>query len=216
MNIKRTLFFCILCAFFSLRAAGIKAGNVLKLPEVKNFGTATLKEALDKRSTSRSFSAEPLSDEELSGLLWAAAGVNRPESGKRTAPSAMNMQEIYIYVIMEKGAFLYIPGEHALEEVTRDDLRKHAGGQDFVAKAPVNLIYAADHDRMSRIKDEESRNIYAAADTGFIGQNVYLYCASRGLATVFRGYVDKEGLAKKLKLENNRKVMFAQTVGWPQ
>jgi SagB-type dehydrogenase family enzyme len=169
--------------------------------------------ALNKRRSARSFSSRELPVEVLSDLLWAAYGVNRPDEGLRTAPSARNMQEIDIYVAMKDGLYLYDPARHALEPVLPGDIREFTGKQDFTQAAPVNLIYVADSSRMSG--DEQSDGFYAAVDTGFISQNVYLFCASEGLSTVVLGWVDKERLAGKMGLPGEKKVILTQPVGYP-
>jgi SagB-type dehydrogenase family enzyme len=172
-----------------------------------------LMEVLAKRSSSREFSSEPLPENILSNMLWAASGINRPDSGKRTAPSAMNRQEIDIYVATESGLYLYDAKSHSLKMIAAGDLRGLTGKQDYVREAAVNLIYVADYSRMSSASDQE---LYAAADTGFISENVYLYCASAGLSTVVRAYIDKPMLSKAMKLRADQKIILAQSVGYPK
>jgi SagB-type dehydrogenase family enzyme len=174
-----------------------------------------LMQALKNRSSSRSFSEEKLPLQVLSNLLWAAFGVNRTDSGKRTAPSARNWQEIDIYVAMAEGLFIYDAKNNLLKQILSEDIRAMTGKQDFVKEAPVNLIYVADLSKMGSASRED-KEIYSAADTGFIGQNVYLYCASEGLATVMRGYIDRLALAKTMKLGPDQKVTLAQSVGYPK
>ncbi len=172
--------------------------ETVSLPEPQRTGGMPLFEALDNRQSIRSFSARQLSSQDLSNLLWSAFGINRGD-GRRTAPSARNWQEIDIYLIMEEGWYLYEPQEHILIKKGDEDLREYAGSQDFVATAPLNLIFVSDHDRMTGAS-EENRAFYSATDTGFISQNVYLFCASEGLATVVRGLVDRDRLWEVLKL----------------
>ena len=172
-----------------------------------------LKEVLAKRSSSREFSAEPLPENILSNMLWAAAGINRPDSGKRTAPTAMNKQEIDVYVATSAGIYFYEAKSHSMKMVAAGDLRGLTGRQDYVKEAAVNLIYVADYSRMRSSSDQE---LYAAADTGFISENVYLYCASAGLATVVRAYIDKPALSKAMKLRADQKIILAQSVGYPK
>ena len=172
-----------------------------------------LMEVLAKRSSSREFSSEPLPENILSNMLWAASGINRADSGKRTAPTAMNKQEIDVYVATESGIYLYDAKSHSLKMIAAGDLRGLTGKQDYVREAAVNLIYVADYSRMGSASDQE---IYAAADTGFISENVYLYCASAGLATVVRAYIDKPVLSKAMKLKADQKIILAQSVGYPK
>ena len=177
-------------------------------------GGMPLMQALKNRQTSREFSSEELPKQVLSNLLWAAFGINRADSGKRTAPSAMNWQEIDIYVAAANGLYLYNAKGHSLEPVLTEDIREKTGRQPFVKDAPINLIFVAD---FSKIKgSDEDKVLYSAADTGFISQNVYLFCASEGLATVVRGSVDRTALAEVMKLRPDQKIILAQTVGYPK
>ena len=172
-------------------------------------------QVLKLRQSSRDFDTKPLQLQELSNLLWAADGINRPENGKRTAPSAMNWQEIDIYVAMQKGTYMYDTKSNSLLLVTEKDLREATGKQFFVKEAPLNLVYIADERRITRA-NEEDRIRWSSADAGFIAQNVYFYCASQGLAVVVRGMVDRETLAKELKLATEQKIIISQTVGYPK
>jgi SagB-type dehydrogenase family enzyme len=177
-------------------------------------GGMPLMQALKARKSSREFSNEKLPLQVLSNMLWAAWGINRPD-GKRTAPSAMNLQEIDVYVALEEGLYLYDAKENILKPVLPKDIRAMTGGQPFVKDAPVNLIYVADYSRMGRVSAKD-KAFYSAANTGFISQNVYLFCASEGLVTVVRAYMDKNALAKVMKLRPNQKIILAQTVGYPK
>ncbi|HTR57956.1 MAG TPA: nitroreductase family protein [Casimicrobiaceae bacterium] len=177
-------------------------------------GGMTLMDALVKRRSTREFSERTLSAQVLSNLLWAAYGVNRP-SGDRTAPYWRHIMVIDVYAAMADGAWLYDPKQHALLPHLTEDIRAQTGLQDFVASAPLNLVYVAHGERMRDISPAE-RRLYASVDTGFIGQNVYLFCASAGLATVFRGAVDFVKLGKAMRLDDESFVTFAQTVGYPK
>jgi len=175
-----------------------------------------LMQALNARQSRRDISPDkPLAPQELANLLWAACGVNRPDSGKRTAPSAVNWQEIDVYLAMANGLYLYDAKAHKLTPVLHEDLRALAGKQRFVQTAPAVLIFVADEARMGQGAGRD-KSFYAAADTGFISQNVYLYCASEGLATVVIGMVDKPALAAKMKLRPEQRVILTQPVGYPE
>jgi SagB-type dehydrogenase family enzyme len=200
------------CVYGAAIAQEMKA---MKLPEPTMKGGKPLMEALKERRTQRGFSDRELPPQVLSDLLWAAFGINRPDEGLRTAPSAMNRQELDIYVALKQGLYLYNPEEHSLEPVLAEDIRGKTGMQPFVADAPVNLVYVADYAKMTR-GTQADKDFYSAADTGFIGQNVYLFCASEGLATVVRGSVSRESLAKTMGLRDNQKIILAQTVGYPE
>lgn len=187
----------------------------IKLPAPQMEGGKPLMQALKERQTIRDYAADKLPPQILSNLLWAAFGINRPESGKRTAPSAVNWQEIDVYVALEEGLYLYDAKANELKPVLAQDIRGATGPQPFVAGAPLNPIFVADYTRMGQA-DEKNKEFYSGCDTGFISQNVYLYCASAGLGTVVRGYVDKENLAKTMNLRPEQKVVLAQTVGYPK
>lgn len=187
--------------------------KVIALPKPQMTGGRPLMEVLKDRKTSRAFSNKALPMETLSNLLWAACGVNRPD-GRRTAPTAMNAQEIDVYVAMADGLYLFDAKAHALNLVVAKDLRGATGGQAFVREAPVNLIFVADLAKFSRASDAD-KTLYSATDTGYISQNVYLYCASEGLATVVRGGVNRQELAQAMGLRADQKIILAQTVGYP-
>ena len=187
----------------------------IQLPPPQTEIGKPLMQALKLRQTSRAFASKPLPLQELSNLLWAADGINRPDSGKRTAPSAMNWQEVDVYVALPDALYLYEAKTHTLTPVVAKDLREATGAQSFVKDAPVNLVYVADSTKMKRASAED-KTIYSAADAGFIAQNVYLYCASQGLAVVVRGSVDRLALSQAMKLRPEQKIVLAQTVGYPK
>jgi SagB-type dehydrogenase family enzyme len=186
----------------------------IKLPPPEMEGGKPLMQVLKERHSTREFATKPLPPQVLSNLLWAASGVNRPDSGKRTAPSARDWREIEVYVTTADGAYRYDPNTHMLKRELDKDVRKLTGVQDFVSTAAVNLVYVADLNRMQDAGADQ-QTFYSAADTGFIAQNVYLFCASAGLATVVRGSVNREALAAALKLNSHQKVILAQSVGYP-
>ena len=188
--------------------------NSIQLPAPQTDGGKPLMQALKERHTSRSFANKKLPPQLLSDLLWAAFGVNRPDSGKRTAPSAVNWQEIDIYVATADGLFLYDGKANTLKRILDEDIRASTGKQDFVKTAPVDLIYVAARSRMGRANDAD-KDFYSAVDTGFISQNVYLFCASEELATVVLGMVDRPTLEKKMELRSEQKVILVQPVGYP-
>ena len=193
----------------SLYAQDLKSVQLLE-PQLSTG--KPLMQVLQERQSLRSYSSKKLPLQVLSNLLWAAWGVNRPESGKRTAPSAANFQEIDIYVALEEGLYLYNAHDHILMPVMPKDIRAETGLQDFVKDVPVNLIFVADYARMR--KTTEGNLMLSAVNTGYISQNVYLFCASEGLATVARGMVDRESLAKLMNLRPDQKVTFTQSVGY--
>ena len=188
--------------------------KMVKLPKPQTDGGKPLMQVLQQRKTAREFAPDKLPLQVLSNLLWAAWGINRPD-GHRTAPSAANWQEIDIYVITADGLYLYDAKAHALQQILGDDIRALAGKQPFVKAAPLNLVYVADLAKTGKASAPD-QDFYTAADTGFIAQNVYLYCTSEGLATVIRGSVDRPALTKVMKLRPDQKITLAQTVGYPK
>ena len=190
-----------------------KPQETIDLPAPDTTGGKTLKQALQERRTSREFSNKPLPAGIISNLLWAAFGVNRATGG-RTAPSAHEWHEIDVYVATADGLYLYDARNHSLRPILAQDIRVKTGTQPFVADAPVNLVYVADYSRMVEA-EETDRILYSAADAGFISQNVCLFCATEGLATVVRGMVPRNELAKLMKLRPAQRVVLAQSVGYP-
>ncbi|GKT10889.1 nitroreductase family protein [Desulforhabdus sp. TSK] len=184
------------------------AADFIQLPAPQTTGGKPLMEALKDRKTTRTFSDEKLSMQTLSNLLWAAFGINRPD-GRRTAPSAKNWQEIDIYVAAPEGAYLWDAGKNGLSPVSNRDLRAMTGPQ-----AAVGLVYVADYSRVVDARGFD-KDLLVAADTGFISQNVYLFCASESLATVVRGGFDRS-LIKELKLKREQKIILVQPVGYPK
>lgn len=207
----------LVLAFILLWPAVVGAQDMkpVQLAPPSMEGGKPLMQALKERATSRSFSGEPLPDRVLSNLVWAAFGINRPDSGRRTAPSAQNWQEIDVYVVMAAGTYVYDAKAHALTPVVGGDLRALTGKQGFARDAPVTLVFVADYARMGRASQED-RDMYSAADTGYISQNVYLFCASEGLATGVRASIDRPVLAKAMKLRPEQKIVLAQSVGYPK
>ena len=191
-----------------------ESAKSIKLLAPQTTGGMPLMQALSNRKTMRDFSPAELPLQVISDMLWAARGINRPDSGHLTAPTAMNMQEIDVYVAKADGLYLFNAKENTLIPVLSEDIRALTGKQPFVKAAPINLIFVADLSKMSRLSPENA-DFYAATDTGFISENVYLFCASAGLATVVRGNVDKPALAKAMKLRPDQKIILAQTVGYP-
>lgn len=209
----KSLFFlrALLPATFLTAISVAQALRPIQLPPPQTTGGRPLMEVLRDRKSTRDFGPAALAPQTLSNLLWAAFGINRPD-GHRTAPSAMNWQEISIYVATSAGVYLYDAKANELESLLAGDFRAATGTQVFVKDAAVNLIYVSD---LSKTTSSEAE-MYTAADVGFIAQNVYLYCASEGLATVVRGSVDKPALAKTLNLQPQQKIILAQSVGYPK
>ncbi len=214
--LKVFVIFTFLLCQFSLfaQAQEKKELAAIELLAPKFSSSTTLMMALEKRKSSRAFKTDELSLQTISNLLWAANGINRPETGMRTAPSAKNAQEIDIYVAMKSGLYLFNAKTQALDPILAQDIRPIVGIQGFVKDAPLSLIFVADLKRMDGAEDAKA--LYAAVDTGYISQNVYLFCAAEGLATVVLGWIDKEALVKAMKLASHQRIILTQPVGYPK
>ncbi len=187
----------------------------VRLPDPKLDHSTPLMQAIKDRKTTREYDNGNLSTQTLSNLLWAAWGINRPDSGRRTAPSALNRQEIDLYVATSDGMYLYDPKGNALIPVATGDLRRLTGTQSYFKDAAINLVYVADLKKMADA-EEGTKMLLAAMGAGFIAENVYLYSASEKLATVFRVSIDKPKLAEAMKLRPDQRILGAQTIGLPK
>lgn len=208
---KPVFFLCCLVASQMLVIAQDHA--VINLPEPQLEKGKPLMQALLLRQSTRSYSDRDLTLQEMANLLWAANGINRKESGRRTAPTAQNRQEIEVYMCNREGLFRYDAQQHALITIHNRDIRAITGTQPYVATAPVNLVIIADLSKMGT--DAQANLQTASIDAGFVSQNIYLYCASEGMATVVRGSVDREKLAAEMDLGPNFHIVVAQSIGYP-
>jgi nitroreductase len=211
---KRWLAAVLSAVLLACPASFVRSQTVIPLPAPRMEGGMPLMQALKERCSTRAFKPDTLPSQVLSDLLWAAFGVNRPERGLRTAPSAVNWQEIDVYAALPSGLFRYDAKTHALERVLAEDIRAATGLQPFVGTAPLNLVFVADYSRMAR-GSAENKDQWAWADAAFVSENVYLYCASAGLGTVVRAMVDRAVLSAKMALRPDQKIILAQTVGFP-
>ena len=194
--------------------------NAMKLPLPQKDLDFPLMKALEKRRSTRKWKGTSLSEQELSNLLWAACGITKEETdrakSKRTAvPSAHNWQEIKIYVALKEGLFLYDEKNHQLIQTLSKDIRGDIGTQKMMHSAPVRLIYVSDFSKLSKyfVKNDDLRWLIAGTDTGFISQNVYLYCATAKLSTVILGWVNRDKLHKIMGLKECEKIVYTQVVG---
>jgi hypothetical protein len=205
----------ILAAVCLASVALVHAGELkpLVLPKQQTDGGRPLLQVLRDRKSVREFSTNALPAQTLANLLWAGFGINRPENGHRTAPSAMNCQEIDIYVALSDGLFLYDAAANELKPVHARDIRAATGGGAFSKVAPVALILVADQTKMKA--KPADREFYAAIDAGHISQNVYLFCASEGLAAVVHD-LDRAALTREMSLRPEQRIVIAQAVGLPK
>lgn len=196
--------------------------EIIKLPEVDLQLDYPLMKALQERRTVRKWQNKPLSDQDIANLLWSACGITKEAKGKakskRTAPSACNSQEIKVYILKEDGAFLYDEVEHALIRITEEDIREYIGTQKMMKSAAAGLVLVADLSRMSSpvLKKEEAQKFSAWVDTGYVSQNIYLYCAAANMATAALALVKRDVLSKKLGLKEHEKIVITHAVGYRQ
>jgi SagB-type dehydrogenase family enzyme len=200
-------------------AIGNNMTDFIKLPEPQKDLDFPLMKAIEKRRTKRKWQNSELSEQEISNLLWIACGVTHKETqrskSRRTAPSACNSQEIKIFIALPNGVYLYDEKNHQLIQVQNTDIRDNIGTQKMMHSAPVGLIYVSDYSRLKtfQFKNDEQKWFTSTADTGFISQNVYLYCAAANLSTVLLGLVDREKLHRLIGLNEHEKIVYTQVVG---
>ena len=192
-----------------------KGDSRITLPPPATEAGCDVLAAVKARRSTRAFARDPLPLQTLSTLLWVAFGINRPGAiAGRTAPASHQWYEIDVYAALPEGLYRYDASGHSLDGILEQDLRALTGTQHYVASAPLDLVYVADSTRMSGVSEEE-RTFYSAADAAVIAENVYLYCAAAGLATVVRGNIDRGKLAAAMKLRPEQRVVLAQSVGLP-
>jgi len=176
--------------------------------------------ALELRRSVRRWKNAPLSEQEISNLLWAACGVTKEKYGrvkcKRTAPSACNSQEIRVYAAVPAGVFLYDEENHELLRIISEDIRQDIGTQKMMKSAPLGLVFVADLSRMKSpiLRNKEAQRFCAWVDTGYVSQNVYLYCSAASLGTVVLSLVNRDKLHKLMKLREDEKIVLTQAVGY--
>jgi len=208
------IFFTVVAGLLSTLEAPAGVPSAIRLPAPGWEGNATLQKALQERKTVREFTGEPLAKEKLSGLLWAGFGINRPDTGHRTAPSAMNSQELDVYVALPEGVFVYDPKAGELRPVLGQDVRGKTTGAAFGTNSAAVLLFVADFSKQTKARPE-SKELYATFDAGCIVQNIYLYCASEKLGAVVYD-LDRKAAGEALKLLPDQHVIMAQAVGVPK
>lgn len=201
----------------ALSGAAIAAEKVsviqFQKPDLKR--NASLMEAFSQRASAIELSTTELKEKDLGDLLWAANGINRAESAKRTAPSALNAQDIDLYVVMKSGAYLYNAEKHNMTKVSEKDLRiQVAGAQTNMANAPVMLVLVSETARFPR-GDEKAKERMGALDAGIVSQNISLFCAGTGLWTRARASMDEATLRKELKLNPTQIPLMNHPVSYP-
>lgn len=205
------------CLAVALAAAPGRAQEATPLPAPAKDAPMTLMQALQNRHSERAFAEAEISDATLSTLLWAACGVNRPAESKLTAPSAINAQDVIVFVLRGDGAYRYEAQQGALLEVSPRDLRPlTAGRQDFAATAPLTLLFVSDHSRFPAELPAEAKTRMGAIDAAYVSANVGLACTALGLATVPRMSMDDAALRKALNLDERYDLILNNPVGYPR
>ena len=202
----------LLCLFISV--ATFAADKVIRLPKPNLNRNSEVMEAFANRHSTREYAAKALTLNDLSDLLWAANGINRPEEGKRTAPSAMNKQDVDVYVVLPEATYLYDAKAHQLNLVAEGDHRRAvAGGQAFVKSAPVSLLLVSDLSRLGDAKNTHTQ-LMGAVDAGIVSQNISIFCSAAKLATVPRASMDTAKLKSVLKLTDTQLPLMNHPVGY--
>lgn len=212
-------FLTIACVAVMFAATSCKAQNLgnIQLPKPSMDNNMTLMQSLQNRHSSREYADKDIPDDVLSTVLWAACGINRPESGKITAPSAINAQDIIVYVVRKDGAYRYEPKENQLIKVSGKDLRSLvAGRQDFAASAPVSLVLVSNHNKFPEQMPNDPKVRMGLIDAGYVSENICLVCSALGLNTVPRMTMDSDGLKKELGLNDNFDFVLNSQIGYPK
>ncbi len=186
--------------------------DTIQMIEPNIDSSISLVDAYSNRESSRTFSEVAISDQTISNILWAANGVNRNKTGMRTAPSVMDMREVEIVICTEDGTFLYLPDTHALKVLSEVDVRSQIGAQECFQEAPITIIFIANYKKMEGFGDEYSQ-YFSTIDSGFVSQNIYLYCAAHGLGTVIIGSIDTDAVQQCLNLDEHLHIIMAQPIG---
>ncbi|MCD7901230.1 MAG: SagB/ThcOx family dehydrogenase [Bacteroides sp.] len=206
--------FYLLLSLLIASAGSYAADKVIKLTKPNMDRPVTVMKALSERKSTREYAAKELSIADLSDLLWAANGINRPADGKRTAPSAMNKQDVDVYVVLPQGTYLYDAKKHQLDLISEGDYRSAvAGQQEFVKSAPVVLVLVSDLARLGDPTNERTQAM-GAVDVGIVSQNVAIFCSAANLATVPRAWMDHAKLNSALKLKDSQRAIINHPVGY--
>lgn len=207
----------IACMALLMTATSCKAQDNIQLPKPSMDNKVTLMQALQNRHSTREYADKQVPDNVLSTVLWAACGINRPSEGKITAPSAINAQDIQVYVVRKDGAYLYKPEENSLQKVNSKDLRSAvAGRQSFAADAPASLVLVSNHNKFPQQMPNEAKVRMGVVDAGYVSENICLACSALGLNTVPRMTMNSETLKKELNLDDNYDFVLNSQIGYPK
>ena len=214
MSCIRVTILCLAISV-SLSASVVNAQDVLKLPAPKIRGQVM--KALKSRVSFKGFSTRELSDQRLSDLLWAGFGINNPRTGRRTASSAFGANEMDIYVLSSQGIFFYDASAHSLLSVNRKDIREILATQGYAKTAPVHFVYVADYNRANEAypdQFEKDASTWAMMHTGFIAQNVELYCTVNKMTAIVRLGGNQDTLRKEMRLGDHQQIIVSQAIGY--
>ena len=205
------------CIFFAPAAAGVVEAADISLPQPQIESGVSVMQALAKRHTSRSFADAEITPSQLSNILWAANGVNRPDSDGRTNPAALGVHSVEVYAVTAKGIFLYQPKTHTLQSVAEGDFRMATTtGQGFVGEAPLTLVYVGSSsawENAGRAIPEDKQVLFDSIAAGAMAQSVALEAAAEGIGTCVRASVDHEAFGEAARLQGGQTVLLAQTLG---
>lgn len=207
----------ILLSMLALMSTSCLAQNSIVLPKPSMDNKVTLMQTLQSRHSAREYADKQIPDDVLSTVLWAACGINRPSEGKITAPSAINAQDIQVYVVRKDGTYLYQPKDNSLQKVSSKDLRSAvAGRQSFAASAPVSLVLVSNHNKFPQQIPNEAKVRMGVVDAGYVSENICLACSALGLNTVPRMTMDIETLKKELGLDDSYDLVLNSQIGYPK
>lgn len=207
----------ILLSMLALMSTSCLAQNSIVLPKPSMDNKVTLMQALQSRHSAREYADKQIPDDVLSTVLWAACGINRPSEGKITAPSAINAQDILVYVVRKDGTYLYQPKDNSLQKVSSKDLRAAvAGRQNFASSAPVSLVLVSNHNKFPQQIPNEAKVRMGVVDAGYVSENICLACSALGLNTVPRMTMDTETLKRELRLDDSYDLVLNSQIGYPK
>ena len=207
----------IACVAMLMAATSCKAQDNIQLPKPSMDNNVTLMQALENRHSTRKYADKQIPDDVLSTVLWAVCGINRPSEGKITAPSAINAQDIQVYVVRQDGAYLYQPKDNSLQKVSNKDLRSAvAGRQSSAARAPISLVLVSNHNKFPQQMPKEAKTRMGVVDAGYVSENICLACSALGLNTVPRMTMDTEALKKEFGLDDNYDLVLNSLIGYPK
>ena len=205
------------CMLFAPLMPSKASAAEISLPQPQIEAGMSVMQALEKRKTSRSFSDTDISPSQLSNILWAANGINRPESNGRTNPAALGVHSVEVYVVTAEEIYLYQPQNHTLQPIAEGDFRMTTTtGQTFVGNAPLTLVYVGNSsvwEASGRVPSDDKQVLYDSIAAGAMTQSVALIAAAEGIGTCVRGSIDHDAFGEAAHLQDGQMILLAQTLG---